>query len=132
LLRYAAMPLRRNRLVAWIAAFAVVLQALWPLLSHARPKDPSLMVPVCTIDGVTHYLDLRTGKTPLDERTALHGEHCKLCFFGGDRLQALPPASVDFLQVPAFNAETPAAPPAANYHSASASPAQPRAPPVQI
>ena len=37
------MPLRRNRLIAWIAAFAVLLQALWPLLSHARPKDPSLL-----------------------------------------------------------------------------------------
>jgi copper(I)-binding protein len=30
------MPLRRSRHVAWIAALAVLVQALWPLLSHAR------------------------------------------------------------------------------------------------
>ena len=76
------MPLRRNRLVAWIAACAVLLQALWPLLSHARPRDPSLQVPVCTIDGVTHFLEIKTGKTPLEERSSSHGEHCKLCVFG--------------------------------------------------
>jgi hypothetical protein len=124
------MFLRRNRLVALLAAFAVMLQVLWPLLSHARPQDSSLLVPVCTIDGITHYLDLKTGKTPLDERTALHGEHCKLCFFGGDRLQALSSASVDFLQVPAVIAETPAELPASHYRSTSASPAHPRAPPA--
>jgi hypothetical protein len=110
--------------------FAIALQALWPLLSHARPQDPTLLAPVCTIDGITHYLDLKTGKAPLDERAALHGEHCKLCFFGGDRLQALPSASVDFLQVLAFNAGTPAALPAPEYRSTSASPAQPRGPPA--
>jgi hypothetical protein len=124
------MPLRRNRLVAWIAALAVMLQAFWPLLSHARPRDPSLLVPVCTIDGVTHYLDLKTGKAPLDDRSGKHGEHCKLCFFGGDRLQALPPEPADFLQVPAPNAEAPAAFAFSHYRSASASPAQPRAPPA--
>jgi hypothetical protein len=76
------MPYRRNRPVAWIAAFAVLLQALWPLLSHARPRGPSVAVPVCTIDGITHYLEFKTGRTPLDERSASHGEHCKLCVFG--------------------------------------------------
>ena len=83
------MPLRRNRHVAWIAACAVLLQALWPLLSHARPKDPSLLVPICTIDGVTHFLEIKTGKTPLEERSSSHGEHCKLCVFGGDKVAAI-------------------------------------------
>lgn len=76
---------RRSRLVAWLAAGAVLLQALWPLLSHARPKDPSLLVPVCTIDGVTHFLEIKKGKTPLEERSASHGEHCKLCVFGPEK-----------------------------------------------
>jgi hypothetical protein len=77
------MPFRRNRLVAWIAAFAVLLQALWPLLSHARPKDPTLQVPLCSVDGALHVLEIRIGKsTPLDKRAAAHGEHCKLCVFG--------------------------------------------------
>ena len=88
------MFLRRNRLAALLAAFAVMLQALWPLLSHARPKDPSLLVPVCTVDGVTHYLDLKSGKAPLDERSALHGEHCKLCVFGDGKALAVPSLDV--------------------------------------
>jgi hypothetical protein len=88
------MPFRRNRLVAWIAAVAVLLQALWPLLSHARPKDPALLVPICTIDGVTHFLEIKAGKTPLEERTSSHGEHCKLCVFGDGKGVAL--VAIDF------------------------------------
>jgi hypothetical protein len=84
------MPLRRSRRVAWIAAFAVLLQALWPLLSHARPKDPALQVPLCSVDGPTHVLEIRIGKsTPLDKRAASHGDHCKLCVFGDGKGAAL-------------------------------------------
>lgn len=82
-----------RRLAALAAAFAVVLQALWPLVAHARPQSPSLLVPVCTVGGSTHYLDLKSGKSPLDERAALHGDHCKLCFFGGDKDAAFSPNS---------------------------------------
>jgi hypothetical protein len=123
------MPLRRNRLVAWIAAFAVVVQALWPLLAHARPKDPSLLVPVCTIDGITHFLEIKTGKTPLDERTALHGDHCKLCVFGAQKVVALTPQNaVAFL---ASDAIDPIAisQPVSFSEPASHPSAQPRAPP---
>jgi hypothetical protein len=81
-----------RRFAAIAAAFAVTLQALWPLLSHARPKELSLLAPLCTVDGVTHYLEIKAGKpTPLDERSAQHGEHCKLCVFGGDRDAAVQP-----------------------------------------
>jgi Protein of unknown function (DUF2946) len=81
-----------RRFAAFAAVFAVTLQALWPLLSHARPKDLSLLAPLCTVDGITHYLEVKAGKpTPLDERSAQHGEHCKLCVFGGDRDAAVQP-----------------------------------------
>jgi hypothetical protein len=99
-------------------------------LSHARPKDPSLLVPVCTIDGVTHYLELKSGKTPLDERSASHGEHCKLCVFGGDRDVALGPRDV-VVFVASNSNELKAIPrpvslsEPANHHSA-----RPRAPPA--
>jgi hypothetical protein len=79
------MMIRRSfrRFAALAAVFAITLQALWPLLSHARPQDPSLQVPVCTIDGVTRYIEIKSGgTTPLDERSATHGEHCKLCLLG--------------------------------------------------
>jgi hypothetical protein len=124
------MPLRRNRLVAWIATFAVLLQALWPLLSHARPKDASLLVPVCTIDGVTHFLELKTGKTPLDERSSSHGEHCKLCVFGGDKVAVVVAPDAVVLISGALQAR-----PLAKFVplsvSAHRSRAHPRAPPVQ-
>ena len=123
------MPLRRNSLVAWIAAFAVLLQALWPLLSHARPNGPALLVPVCTVDGITHYLDLKSGKTPLENRSATYGEHCKLCVFGGDRgFEAVAPL------VPVFHAFDQKSlkaisPPIRFAEPATHRPAQPRAPP---
>ena len=101
------MLFRSMRRAAAIAAMlAITLQALWPLLSHARPKDPSLLVPVCTVDGITHYLEIKSGRTtPLDERSASHGEHCKLCVFGGDRDVAVLPANVPVLIAQASQSE---------------------------
>jgi hypothetical protein len=79
-----------RRFSALAAVFAVSLQALWPLLSHARPKDFALLTPLCTVDGITHYLEIKTGKTtPLEQRSAQHGEHCKLCVFGDDKAVAV-------------------------------------------
>jgi hypothetical protein len=123
------MLFRRNRFVAWTAAFAVALQALWPLLSHARPQEHSLLVPVCTIDGITHYLDLKTGKIPLDERTALHGDHCKLCMFGGDRHVALAPRHVVASLVSDSRDSIAVPHPVWISEPANRRPAQPRAPP---
>ena len=81
-----------RRIAALAAMFAITLQALWPLLAHARPKDQTLLAPLCTVDGVTHYLEIKAGRSsPLEERSAQHGEHCKLCVFGGDRDAAVPP-----------------------------------------
>ena len=76
------MLLRRNRLAAFLAVLAMALQAFWPLLAQARPRIAGELVPVCTVEGTTHYLELPAGKSPLDERWASHGEHCKLCAFG--------------------------------------------------
>jgi hypothetical protein len=120
---------RQRRLTAWITAFAVVLQALWPLLSHARPKDQSLLVPVCSIEGVAHYIDLRSGKTPLDDRSTSHGEHCKLCVFGSDRTVALPLDPVALLAVLDIVVEQLIAKPVPLPEPLNHPPAQPRAPP---
>jgi hypothetical protein len=70
---------------AWLAAFAIALQVAWPLVVNAKPRSVAL-VPLCSVDGVTHYLELPTGKTPLEESVS-HGDHCPLCFFG-DRVGA--------------------------------------------
>jgi hypothetical protein len=117
-----------RRFAAIAAAFAISLQALWPLLSHARPKDPSLLVPVCTIDGITHYLEIKSGKTPLDERSSLHSDHCKLCVFGDGKS-----AAVLRLDFSAFllvrNTDRASRPAAASHEPPLLIPAQPRAPP---
>jgi len=123
------MPLQRNLLAAWIAAFAVMLQALWPLLSHARPRDPSLLVPICTIDGITHYLELKSGKTPLDERSALHGEHCKLCVFGDAKAVAVAALDISVFLLVDNKTHKAVYRPVPSPEPANHPPAQPRAPP---
>lgn len=125
------MTFKGRSAVAWIAAIAVMLQALWPLVSHARPQDPTHLVPLCTVEGVTHYLELKAGKSPseLERRTASHGEHCKLCVLGEDRAVALPHPVVPALHVSSFEAPRPAVDFPA-LESLPHFPAQPRAPPV--
>ena len=68
-------------LAAWLALLGLVLHALWPLIAQARPKNV-LLVPVCTVEGVTHYMELPGGRTPLDDSAARHQEHCSYCSFG--------------------------------------------------
>ena len=64
------MPRRGNPLALWLAVIATVLNLVWPLLAQAR-MSARVLVPVCTVEGVTHYLELPTGKTPLQGS----GEH---------------------------------------------------------
>jgi hypothetical protein len=118
----------RRRPVAWIAAFAMALHALWPLLAHAKPQQAPHLVALCTVDGTTHYVELPAGKPPAGEHSA--AQHCKLCTFGAERAFAPAPA--------AYIASAPVAP-AAQPHAALRDepfsshclpPAQPRAPPA--
>jgi len=80
----------------WLAALAIALHALWPLIANARPKSVAL-VPVCTVEGVTHYIEIPGGKSPLDESSSAHHEHCSFCFLG--ERPALP-SQFEFLPVP--------------------------------
>ena len=124
------MLLRSCRRFAALAAMsAILLQALWPLLSHARPADPSLLVPMCTVEGTTHYLEIKAGRTtPLDERSSSHDEHCKLCVFGDGKGVAL--VAPVFLPFPVKNHENlNTGIPKASFHQTTLLPAQSRAPP---
>jgi hypothetical protein len=58
---------------AWVALLAISLQALWPLIVQAKPRSVTL-VPVCTVAGETHYVELETGGG-----APSHEEHCKAC-----------------------------------------------------
>jgi hypothetical protein len=69
-----------KKLGAWLGMAAIALQIAWPLVAAAQPRSVTL-VPLCTVDGVTHYLEVPTGKDSSDGSPA-HGEHCPLCFVG--------------------------------------------------
>lgn len=97
------MLLSRNRFAAFLAALAMALQASWPLLAQARPGIAGVLVPVCSVEGTTHYLELPAGKSPLDERSASHGGHCKLCAVGGGKVVST--ASFDVSAFLAGNAD---------------------------
>lgn len=73
--------MRARRLGTWLAILAITLQAAWPLVVNAKPRAVAL-VPLCTVDGVTHYLELPAAETPLDKSSKAHHEHCSFCFLG--------------------------------------------------
>lgn len=75
----------------WLAILAIALQAAWPLIAAAKPRSIAL-VPVCTVEGVTHYLEIPTGKTPLEESANAHHQHCSFCFLG---MGGLLPSHID-------------------------------------
>ena len=123
------MPLYRNRTAALFAIFAIALQALWPLLAQAKPTVSGERVPVCTIEGITHYVELPSVDTPVEKRSAAHHEHCKTCVFGAEKLAvAVSPAPQAALAVAA---DAPRASVFVHFSPAGFErPALPRAPPL--
>jgi len=123
------MPLYRNRVAALLALLAMALSALWPLISQAKPRVPGAQVPVCTIEGITHYIELPATDPPVEQRSAAHHDHCKMCVFGAERLAALPLAAASIEPGAGREAVQP------SFHAAKSlssfhPPAQPRAPPA--
>ena len=88
----------RARAAAWLAMLAMALQGFWPLLAQAKPRGAEL-VPVCTVDGVTHFIELPPGKSPLEQQASSHHEHCGLCVFGSDRSACASHAAIPALPV---------------------------------
>jgi hypothetical protein len=74
----------RRRAGLLLASIAIALHAFWPLIAQARP-DTVALVPICTVGGETHYTEVPLGKTPAEEQSASHFEHCSLCSLGGER-----------------------------------------------
>lgn len=42
--------MKPSRIASWLAALAMALNALWPLIAQAKPRSVTL-VPVCTVQG---------------------------------------------------------------------------------
>ena len=79
------MSMRPRPLAAWLAILAIALQALWPLVAQAKPKNV-LLVPVCTVQGVTHYIELPKGNAPVEQKAASQHDHCSFCSSAGERI----------------------------------------------
>ena len=73
---------RRRSLPAYLAILAIALQALWPLIAQAKPNNV-VLVPVCTVQGVTHYVELPKSNAPVEQKTASPHDHCSFCSSGG-------------------------------------------------
>jgi len=109
----------RRRFPAWLALFAMALQALWPLAAQPAPTHS---VQVCTTGGATYEVEL-----PGAPAQPGH-EHCALCVLGADRPMAAPAAPAGLPVAPRSGA---AAQPRAPAFVASGLilSARPRAPP---
>ena len=118
-----------RRLAALAAVLAISLQALWPLIAQAQPRVAGELVPVCTVNGITHYIELPASKTPLEEGSASHGEHCQLCVFGATKANLVPPSRIVAL-VSAFSFEKPDSQGISYQEFPDYPPTQPRGPPV--
>ena len=119
--------MKPNRIAAYLAALAMALNALWPLIAQAKPRSVTL-VPVCTVQGVTHYIELPGGNSPLEQKSSAQHEHCSYCSFGGERVALSP-----FLQSIVSTRVEEARPPhvdACESRSERSSSARPRAPPA--
>ena len=99
-----------RKLGTWLGIAAIALQVALPLLAGALPRSVAL-VPLCTVDGVTHYLEVPTGKSPLHE-SAGHAGHCPLCCASGAALAGARPVLALPGAAPADRFVPEAAPPA--------------------
>lgn len=123
------MTRRRRRIALFLASVAIGLQALWPLLAQAKPGSATL-VPVCTVEGVTHYIELPAANTPLEERSSSSHEHCAFCMLAADRISC-PSAAESWLLVAAdISSVVLVSLPAPRMQLLARSPGRPRAPPV--
>ncbi|THF60841.1 DUF2946 domain-containing protein [Pseudothauera rhizosphaerae] len=100
-------PIRRPRPIAWIAAFAVMLAALAPTLTHALSWVSGAQVKwteVCTVAGVKLVAVSDDGGDPAGSSdgglNGLQVDHCPYCHPHAGSF-ALPPADVPALRVPA-------------------------------
>jgi hypothetical protein len=114
-----------KKLATWLGIAAIALQIAWPLIAVAKPRGVTL-VPLCTVDGVTHYLEVPTGKAPV-EQSSSHGGHCPLCFVGE---RAALPARFPLLALDDGLGTERVAPPASRFVRPTVGPRRARAPPA--
>jgi len=111
-----------KRFAALAAAFAITLQALWPLIAQGRPAERTLTVALCSVEGAGHSIEIPLGRSASGE------EHCKLCVLGDGKGVAL--VAADFLLFFSRDFSNQGLETAtASFQAATLRSAQPRAPP---
>jgi hypothetical protein len=78
------MPLKQStrRFGSWLAMLAMALNALWPLLAHARPGDSGLLIEICTSTGMKWIAADGSEQYPAQKDLL---PHCAFCSLGAGR-----------------------------------------------
>jgi hypothetical protein len=119
----------RHRAAAYFAVLALAIQAFAPVLAQLQARS-TVLVPLCSVDGVTHYVEVPLGADPLKQRTPGGHEHCSLCTVGVDRLAFLAPFGARLLAVPDAAGNRPPSLSANAPESPALTFARPRGPPA--
>ncbi len=81
-----------RRRLAWIAALAMMLNALWPVIAQAKPGPAPTLQEVCTSAGLQKIAV--DASAPVDHSSGGKASpHCAFCSFGNDQV-ALPSARI--------------------------------------
>jgi hypothetical protein len=86
------MSRRMHRLTAWIAAFAILLAALAPSISHALAAKRNAGAPwneICSVSDASKAGFGKTAPAPADQLS--HLKHCPFCSMHGGTT-GLPPS----------------------------------------
>lgn len=71
-----------RKFTAWLAILAIALNALWPLLANAAPKDFS--GPICSMAGTKSVPSDFDGIPGMPNPGKSFSQHCPLCVGGSD------------------------------------------------
>jgi hypothetical protein len=77
-----------RRIGIWLAILGMTLNALWPLLANAGPKE--ILAIVCSVSGARSAA-AADGGTPLPHQSPVKiaVPHCPFCLGGGDQTPGL-------------------------------------------
>ena len=95
----------KRRLTAWLAIFGMVLNALWPLLATAAPRE--FVAPVCSMVGTTVAVDA-AGMPAQPAPAKSPAPHCPFCTTGSDHNPALATAQTIAFAPPVAAVRVPA------------------------
>jgi hypothetical protein len=116
-----------RRFGSWLAILAMALNALWPLLVHAKPWDSGLLIEICTSTGMKWSPADGGGQYPAQKNLV---PHCAFCSLGAGRAPLPSSPTIAPMQVSSMVAVIERRESALVLSQSFFPPALPRAPPV--